>query len=112
MNRERHCSFQSRLSCGVPGRLPRVVPDVGAEFNGYHVPPGVCLEHDIIIVNPLTCIQTVVSMSSWTMHHNEDLFPQSETFDPSRWTDPVIGKSLEKYLFSFGKGYRQCIGMP
>ncbi|KAI2981999.1 hypothetical protein CBS147344_9070 [Aspergillus niger] len=84
-----------RLSCGVPGRLPRVVPDVGAEFNGYHVPPG-----------------TVVSMSSWTMHHNEELFPKSETFDPNRWTDPVMSKSLEKYLFSFGKGSRQCIGMP
>lgn len=46
------------------------------------------------------------------MHHNEELFPKWETFDPSRWTDPVMSKSLEKYLFSFGKGSRQCIGMP
>lgn len=44
-------SLVYRLSCGVPGRLPRVVPDVGAEFNGYHVPPGVCNKHGTIIVN-------------------------------------------------------------
>ncbi|OJJ39848.1 hypothetical protein ASPWEDRAFT_49717 [Aspergillus wentii DTO 134E9] len=84
-----------RLSCGVPGRLPRVVPESGAEFNGHFLPHG-----------------TVVSMSSWTMHHNEDLFPNSETFDPTRWTDPAKAKALDKYLFSFGKGSRQCVGMP
>lgn len=60
----------------------------------------------------LTAVQTIVSMSSWTMHHNEDLFPNSETFDPTRWIDPVNAKSLDKYLFSFGKGSRQCVGMP
>ncbi|KAL4890504.1 cytochrome P450 [Aspergillus ambiguus] len=84
-----------RLSFGVPGRLPRVVPDQGAEFNGYHVPGG-----------------TVVSMSSWTMHHNEDLFPQAEVFNPERWTNPEKAKSLDRFLFSFGKGSRQCVGMP
>lgn len=36
------CSLFS-LSCGVPGRLPRVVPESGAEFNGYYVPFGVRL---------------------------------------------------------------------
>ncbi|GAB1211560.1 hypothetical protein ATERTT37_000683 [Aspergillus terreus] len=78
-----------RLSFGVVGRLPRVVPDPGAEFNGYHVPGG-----------------TVVSMSSWIMHHNEDLFPQSEVFNPERWTDPEKARSLDRFLFSFGKGSR------
>ncbi|PWY86892.1 cytochrome P450 [Aspergillus heteromorphus CBS 117.55] len=84
-----------RLSYGVPGRLPRVVPGPGAEFNGHQVPAG-----------------TVVSMSSWTMHHDKNLFPHPEKFDPSRWIDPAESKTLEKYLFSFGKGSRQCIGMP
>jgi hypothetical protein len=52
-----------RLSFGVVGRLPRVVPDPGAEFNGYHVPGGVgactlgigylltwidCCEHELL----------------------------------------------------------------
>lgn len=31
----------SRLSFGVPGRLPRVVPDSGASFNSYALPAGV-----------------------------------------------------------------------
>ncbi|KAL4776899.1 cytochrome P450 [Aspergillus nidulans var. acristatus] len=84
-----------RLSFGVPGRLPRVVPPPGAEFNGYHVPPG-----------------TVVSMSSWIMHHNEDIYPDAERFNPDRWLDPSRAKVLERYLFSFGKGTRGCIGMP
>ncbi|KAL4782495.1 cytochrome P450 [Aspergillus varians] len=84
-----------RLSFGVPGRLPRVVPSSGAAFNGYHVPPG-----------------TVVSMSTWMMHHNENLFPDAERFNPERWLDPTRAKLLERYLFSFGKGSRQCAGMP
>ncbi|PKY04740.1 cytochrome P450 [Aspergillus campestris IBT 28561] len=84
-----------RLSFGVVGRLPRVVPDTGAEFHGYHVPQG-----------------TTVSMSSWIMHHNEELFPDAEKFDPTRWTDPEQFKTMERYLFSFGKGSRQCVGMP
>ncbi|EAW08477.1 cytochrome P450 [Aspergillus clavatus NRRL 1] len=83
-----------RLSFGVVGRLPRVVPQPGAEFNGYQVPEG-----------------TVVSMSSWIMHHNEGLYPNSETFDPERWLNPVTYNTLDKYLFAFGKGTRQCVGM-
>lgn len=57
-------------------------------------------------------LQTTVSMSSWIMHHNEDLFPDAEKFDPTRWTDPEQCKTMERYLFSFGKGSRQCVGMP
>lgn len=45
------------------------------------------------------------------MHHNEDIFPDAERFDPNRWTDPATAKALDKYLFSFGKGSRQCAGI-
>ncbi|KAL3476805.1 cytochrome P450 [Aspergillus californicus] len=83
-----------RLSFGVPGRLPRVVPASGAEFNGYYVAPG-----------------TVVSMSAWMMHHNKTLYPEPEKFNPERWTNPAEAKFLDRYLFSFGKGSRQCVGM-
>lgn len=30
-----------RLSYGIPGRIPRVVPPEGATFCGEHIPPGV-----------------------------------------------------------------------
>ncbi|OJD15879.1 hypothetical protein AJ78_03897 [Emergomyces pasteurianus Ep9510] len=84
-----------RLSFGVIGRLPRVVPASGAEFNGYTVPPG-----------------TIVSMSSWMMHRNENIFPDPDTFDPSRWLNPATSKILDRYLVAFGKGSRKCVGMP
>lgn len=31
------------LSFGVPGRLPRIVPEPGETFNGYYLPAGVCV---------------------------------------------------------------------
>ncbi|KAL4797409.1 cytochrome P450 [Aspergillus venezuelensis] len=84
-----------RLCFAVPGRMPRVVPASGAYFEGYYAPPGI-----------------VVSMSSWMMHNDKNLFPNPEKFDPERWLDPARAKLLEKNLFSFGKGSRQCVGMP
>ncbi|KAJ9659114.1 hypothetical protein H2201_007516 [Coniosporium apollinis] len=61
-----------RLSLGVIGRLPRVVPEGSAKFNGYFVPAG-----------------TIVGMSSWLMHLNSDVFPNPTKFNPERWLDPV-----------------------
>jgi hypothetical protein len=46
------------------------------------------------------------------MHHNENIFPQSHMFVPERWVNQGDGgKGLERYLVSFSKGSRQCIGM-
>jgi hypothetical protein len=105
-----------RLSFGVIGRLPRVVPDPGAEFNGYTVPAGVCSSTfralPFVAIPMLMMWQSIVSMSSWIMHHNEDIFPDPEKFDPERWMDPDRAKSLDKYVISFGKGSRACVGMP
>ncbi|KAK0665081.1 Cytochrome P450 monooxygenase yanH [Lasiodiplodia hormozganensis] len=84
-----------RLSFGVPGRLPRVTPKGGATFNNFYVPEG-----------------TIVGMSSWLMHRNEDAFPDPMKFDPSRWLDPEDARRLDHYMVPFGKGSRQCVGMP
>ncbi|ELR03254.1 hypothetical protein VC83_02379 [Pseudogymnoascus destructans] len=84
-----------RLSFGVIGRLPRLTPEPGAVFNEYAVPAG-----------------TIVGMSSWTMHRNENIFPSPDKFDPERWVDPEAARFLDKYLVPFGKGSRQCVGMP
>ncbi|KAK8072563.1 cytochrome P450 [Apiospora saccharicola] len=49
-----------------------------------------------------------------TAHHDEDIFPDSYTYNPERWIDPISGQknhALEKYLMSFSKGSRQCLGM-
>jgi cytochrome P450 len=51
-------------------------------------------------------------MTSIFMHHNEDIFPDSQSFIPERWMDPDQRKYLERYMVAFSKGSRQCIGIP
>lgn len=50
-------------------------------------------------------------MSIVLLHHNESIFPQSHTFLPERWLAQSQGKRLDKYMVSFGRGSRQCLGM-
>jgi len=93
-----------RLSYGVSSRLPRIAPDETLIYEGkfrdkpvqYAIPPG-----------------TAIGMSSVIMHTDEDLFPEPNEFQPGRWLteDGKRRKELEGYLFSFGKGTRQCLGM-
>lgn len=42
-------------------------------------------------------------MSSYLIHRNKDIFPNPDTFDPSRWLDPVALRKLDRYLASFSK---------
>ncbi|KAL4778870.1 cytochrome P450 [Aspergillus varians] len=83
-----------RLSYGVTARLPRIAPYNALQFKDWTIPPG-----------------TPVSMSCLLMHHDESIFPDSYTFNPDRWVDPVERKRLEKYMVAFSKGSRMCIGM-
>lgn len=83
------------MSFGVPGRLPRVVSEPGATFNGYFIPAGY-----------------IVGMSSWTMHRNPKVFPDPMKFDPSRWMDPARFWELDHHMVPFSRGSRQCVGMP
>ncbi|KAI1810301.1 cytochrome P450 monooxygenase-like protein [Poronia punctata] len=83
-----------RLAFGVAGRLPRVVPASGATFHGYTVPP-----------------ETVVSMSPWTLHHNEEYFSNPTKFDPERWEKPEQAQYQERSFIPFGKGSRACVGI-
>ena len=89
-----------RLSYGISARLPRIArtENLVYEKSRYHyvVPMG-----------------TPIGMSSAIVHHNEDFFPRSDEFRPERWIDREGQKNrpLEKYMFSFSKGSRQCVGM-
>ncbi|KAF7366046.1 Cytochrome P450 [Mycena venus] len=58
---------------------------------------------------------TTVVPSIWHMHHNEEEFPDSYTFDPERFlskTDgtAVGGDSLAEGHYGFGFGRRKCPG--
>ncbi|KAM0170827.1 hypothetical protein ACHAPC_011122 [Botrytis cinerea] len=93
--------IKDTLRCGLPlqGRLPRIVPypQQGAlpfVVDGKVITPG-----------------SIVGMSATTMHHSESIWgPDSQVFKPERWLGPD-SKQLEKFLVTFGKGARQCIGI-
>jgi len=85
-----------RLSFGVVGRLPRIVPEPGATFNSHFLPAG-----------------TVVGTSSWQMHREPTIFPDPMKFSPERWLQsPEESNRLNRYMVPFGKGSRMCVGMP
>ncbi|MCJ1398638.1 hypothetical protein MMC11_001838 [Xylographa trunciseda] len=86
-----------RLSYGVSTRLARVSPSLPLLFTDSHsgktwsIPPG-----------------TPVSMTSVLVHQDESIFPNAQVFDPERWLN---NPRLVRYLVSFTKGSRQCLGM-
>lgn len=54
-------------------------------------------------------------MSNFSVSHDENLFPDSFTFRPERWLhEPTApdGSYLSRYMVSFGRGTRSCLGMP
>jgi cytochrome P450 len=101
-----------RLSYGIASRLPRIRPNDSVQLRSvlktsskagkkgqevsYLVPPGY-----------------VLSMSAVHVHKNPDLFPEPDTFAPERWLDSAgkRRKDLDKYILSFSKGTRQCLGI-
>ena len=80
-----------RIYYGNSHRLQRIFPDRVLQYKEFVIPPG-----------------TPVSMSAIDIHDNERIFPNPYKFDPSRWqgANPPF-----RYLVTFGKGSRACIGM-
>ncbi|KAI0972791.1 cytochrome P450 family protein [Xylaria arbuscula] len=88
-----------RLGFGLTGRNARVCPDKAIyyrdEISGrrYEFPPG-----------------TSISVSTFLVHANVEIFPDPVKFDPERWLRPS-GATCRKYQMAFSKGPRTCIGM-
>ncbi|KAL6714742.1 hypothetical protein ACLMJK_008167 [Lecanora helva] len=80
-----------RISYGVSSRLQRLFPDTVLQYNGYAIPT-----------------MTAVSMTSVFVHDNPDIFPDPSTFIPERFIEQP---QLKRYLLTFSKGSRQCLGM-
>lgn len=85
------CLEGLRLSYGVTTHLQRISPDAPLQFQHWCIPPD-----------------TPVSMSTILIHQNPDIFPGPEQFRPERW---MGNPGLRRYLVSFGKGGRGCLGM-
>jgi cytochrome P450 len=81
-----------RMSHGVIARLTRVAPDEVLEVGGYTIAAG-----------------TPVSMSSWLIHLNPELFPQPDVFRPERWLEPGA-EEKRKYVVNFTRGSHACLG--
>jgi cytochrome P450 len=53
-----------------------------------------------------------MSMSSYFVHMDSTIFPDPETFNPDRWVEAAKkGENLTKFMVSFGRGHRACVGM-
>ena len=83
----------NRLAFGLTGRSCRVAPNETLHYKEYTIPPG-----------------TPMSTMSLFVNANEEVFPDPWTFNPDRWLEPAA-KTRRKYMMSFGKGSRSCIGM-
>jgi cytochrome P450 len=91
-----------RLTYGVAGRLARIAEEeltLKDEKRGitWTIPPGI-----------------PVGMSNAQMHRDENIFPNSGEYRPERWLDGEgkLNLKMDKYLVSFTRGSRQCLGMP
>ncbi|MCJ1466754.1 hypothetical protein MMC07_005374 [Pseudocyphellaria aurata] len=89
-----------RFSYGASQRLPRIF-DSAIEYGSYTIPRGV-----------------PVSQTCYIQHHDERIFPCSQSFIPDRWLSDHTktpnhddSPSLSHYLVSFCKGSRSCIGI-
>lgn len=87
-----------RLAYGSVARSPRIHRRKALVYGRWVIPPG-----------------TPVSSDSWGMHHDESVFPDSFSYKPERWLNDPKGpdrkKPLSRYLASFSKGTRMCLGL-
>jgi cytochrome P450 len=83
-----------RLGYGVSGRLYRIPQEPLTFSSGdrdWVIPPG-----------------TPVGMTAVLVHQDESIFPNSKEFRPERW---IEDPRLDRYLVSFSKGNRACLGI-
>ncbi|HEY6330374.1 MAG TPA: cytochrome P450, partial [Blastocatellia bacterium] len=53
---------------------------------------------------------SIVLVSQYVMHHNEEYYPEPFKFDPDRWTAENRASRPKYSYFPFGGGPRLCIG--
>ncbi|KAK2766809.1 hypothetical protein FQN54_006123 [Arachnomyces sp. PD_36] len=83
-----------RLNHGVTTRLPRISHEP-IRYKDWEIPAG-----------------TPVSESNYFVHMDEEIFPEPREFKPERWIKAQEdGFRLDRYLVSFSKGSRQCVGI-
>ncbi len=86
-----------RLHAPIPGPQPRQTPEPSCQIGPYHVPGGVR-----------------IAALAYTLHRDERVFPQPETWDHTRWlpssTTAEERKERNRQFWAFSAGGRMCIG--
>ena len=83
-----------RITVGAATRSARINHHESMQYGDWQIPP-----------------HTAVSMSSSFTSLNKTIFPEPWAFRPERWLRGEESKQLEKYLVSFSRGARQCLGI-
>ncbi|GKU05140.1 unnamed protein product [Fusarium langsethiae] len=81
-----------RLYAPLPSTEPRSTGD-DTTVDGYVIPRN-----------------TVVGMSPWIMHRNEEVFENPLVFNPERWLGDKASE-MNRWFWGFSSGGRMCIGM-
>ena len=85
-----------RRHAAISGPQPRLTPSTPTSLAGSPpLPAGVR-----------------VSAQAYSLHRNETVFPEAETWCPRRWLDADQGKKDEmmRWFWAFGSGSRMCVG--
>ncbi|MCJ1349017.1 hypothetical protein MMC31_007252 [Peltigera leucophlebia] len=84
-----------RRAFGPIFRSPRIASSESLTYKGLVIPPG-----------------SPVSMSHYFVLMDPEIFPDPESFKPERWIRATEqGHNLTRFLVSFSKGSRNCLGI-
>lgn len=83
-----------RLHNAVAGSQPRLAPAQGCTLVGRRIPGG-----------------TQVSAQAYSLHRNEEAFPDPEQWNPDRWIGEKADLELQnKWFWGFSSGGKMCVG--
>lgn len=84
-----------RMHAAIPGNQPRMTPPSASLGSFNNLPAGIR-----------------VQSQAWSLHRNPDVYPEPDTWRPSRWLDADEAQLREmgKWFWAFGSGGRMCVG--
>lgn len=100
---------------GVTTRLPRVAHEI-IKYKEWEIPPNVSLplyaHYSPLGYRTYPVYQTPISQCNYFVHMDPAIFPEPFDFLPERWIEAKEkGDRLDKYMVSFSRGSRQCVGI-